>query len=74
MPHPNSPLLPSTCAGIPNAHDLTLGLRLDNRLGATAAVTPQHAAELAPFDISLEVTGSPRGLQVGGETLRVACS
>ncbi|CAM9807365.1 unnamed protein product, partial [Hapterophycus canaliculatus] len=33
------------------------------RLGATAAVTPGHAAELAPFDISLEVTGNPRGLQ-----------
>ena len=34
------------------------------RLGATAAVTPTEAAGLAPFDISLEVTGNPRGLQV----------
>lgn len=34
------------------------------RLGATAAATPSEAAGLAPFDISLEVTGNPRGLQV----------
>ena len=34
------------------------------RLGATAAVTPGDAAGLAPFDIALEVTGNPRGLQV----------
>lgn len=34
------------------------------RLGATAAVTPEEAARLAPFDMSLEVTGNPRGLQV----------
>lgn len=33
-------------------------------MGATAAVTPSEAGELAPFDISLEVTGNPRGLQV----------
>lgn len=34
------------------------------RMGATAAVTPDEAAKLAPFDVSLEVTGNPRGLQV----------
>ncbi|CAN0528619.1 unnamed protein product, partial [Ectocarpus sp. 12 AP-2014] len=38
-------------------------LRVAERLGATATVTPSDAAELAPFDVSLEVTGNPRGLQ-----------
>eukprot|EP00903_Cladosiphon_okamuranus_P008819 g8446.t1 len=38
-------------------------LRVAERLGATAAVTPADAATRAPFDISLEVTGNPRGLQ-----------
>ncbi|CAN0288009.1 unnamed protein product, partial [Laminaria digitata] len=38
-------------------------LTVSERLGATAAVTPSEAAGLAPFDISLEVTGNPRGLQ-----------
>lgn len=35
------------------------------RLGASAVVTPSEAAGVAPFDVSLEVTGNPRGLQVG---------
>ncbi|CAN0190190.1 unnamed protein product, partial [Discosporangium mesarthrocarpum] len=33
------------------------------RVGATAAVTPTEAASLGPFDVSVEVTGSHRGLQ-----------
>ncbi|CBJ25487.1 conserved unknown protein [Ectocarpus siliculosus] len=38
-------------------------LRVAERLGATATVTPVDAAKSAPFDVSLEVTGNPRGLQ-----------
>lgn len=44
----------------------TLGDRLvvSSRLGATSALEPNAAALAGPFDVSIEVSGNPRALQL----------
>lgn len=38
-------------------------LSLSSSLGATSALKPNAAASAGPFDVSIEVSGNPRGLQ-----------